>query len=219
MLRSRGIAATAIAGSAAVALAANGSYGWGISGFAGGFALGVLAVLVWFVLDDRLRSLDSIASGTMLAMMAALGAGGITYVRLRDTGEVSFFMAVVGLAALAGGLHRLPRQLPLKVAMGIILTGRRVGAQEALQIGIANEVVPHDELMKAARRWADQILECAPLSVRASKQSALKGLEYASIQEAMSTPYDQVAAMLKSEDLTEGPRAFAEKRPPQWKGH
>jgi enoyl-CoA hydratase/carnithine racemase len=124
----------------------------------------------------------------------------------------------VGLAALAGGLHRLPRQLPLKVAMGIILTGRRVAAQEALQIGIANEVVPHDELMKAARRWADQILECAPLSVRASKESALKGLEHASIPEAMSAHYDQIVAMFKSEDFTEGPRAFAEKRPPQWKG-
>jgi enoyl-CoA hydratase/carnithine racemase len=124
----------------------------------------------------------------------------------------------VGLAALAGGLHRLPRQIPLKTAMGIILTGRRVSPQEALQIGIVNEVVPHEDLMKAARRWADQILECAPLSVRASKESIVKGLEIASVTEAMTTRYERVFEMFRSEDFKEGPRAFAEKRAPQWKG-
>ncbi|MEE8558870.1 MAG: enoyl-CoA hydratase-related protein [Myxococcota bacterium] len=124
----------------------------------------------------------------------------------------------VGLAALAGGLHRLPRQIPLKVAMGMILTGRRVNAQEALELGIVNEVVPHDDLLKAARRWADQILECAPLSIRASKETVMKGLEQASLREAMRGRYDAVATMVRSGDFKEGPRAFAEKRPPQWKG-
>jgi enoyl-CoA hydratase/carnithine racemase len=124
----------------------------------------------------------------------------------------------VGLAALAGGLHRLPRQLPLKVAMGIILTGRRVHAQEALQLGIVNEVVPHDDLMKAARRWADQILECAPLSVRASKESVHRGLEHASLRDAMQARHEAVRAMVMSEDFKEGPRSFAEKRPPRWTG-
>jgi enoyl-CoA hydratase/carnithine racemase len=124
----------------------------------------------------------------------------------------------VGLAALAGGLHRLPRQIPLKVAMGIILTGRRVQPQEALQIGIVNEVVPHDDLMKATLRWAEQILECAPLSIRASKESVAQGLEHASLREAMEARYDGVRAMVTSEDFKEGPRAFAEKRPPRWTG-
>lgn len=124
----------------------------------------------------------------------------------------------VGLAALAGGLHRLPRQIPLKAAMGIILTGRRVSATEALQLGIANEVVPHDEVMKAARRWADQILECAPLSVRASKEASMRGLDAASLEEALRTRYDQTRAMVGSEDYVEGPRAFAEKRKPRWQG-
>ncbi len=101
VVRSRGIAASAIPGSLAVALAANGVYGWGESGFAGGLALGVMLILAWSVIDGRLRTLDSVAIGTMLGVVGALGAGGITYVRLRDTGEVSFFVAVVGLAAFA----------------------------------------------------------------------------------------------------------------------
>jgi crotonobetainyl-CoA hydratase len=124
----------------------------------------------------------------------------------------------VGLAALAGGLHRLPRQIPLKSAMGMILTGRRVTAAEALTLGIANEVVPHDELIPATRRWIDQILECSPLSIRASKESVLKGFEHASIQSALQGDYEAVRTLFRSEDFAEGPRAFAEKRKPDWKG-
>jgi crotonobetainyl-CoA hydratase len=123
----------------------------------------------------------------------------------------------VGLAALAGGTHRLPRAIPLKHAMGMLLTGRRVSAQEGYQLGFVNEVVPAPELMAAARRWASQILECAPLSVRASKQSAYDGLDRP-LEEAMSARYEQVTLMVKSEDFIEGPRAFAEKRAPRWKG-
>jgi enoyl-CoA hydratase/carnithine racemase len=124
----------------------------------------------------------------------------------------------VGLAALAGGMHRLPRQIGLKHAMGMMLTGRQVPAAEGRELGFVNEVVPADDLMPTARRWAEQICECAPLSVRASKQSALEGLRYGSIEEAMAAKYDAVHDMLKSEDFVEGPRAFAEKRKPNWKG-
>ena len=124
----------------------------------------------------------------------------------------------VGLAALAGGIHRLPRQIGLKRAMGILLTGRRVPAQEAMELGIVNEVVPQDKLMEAARAWAQQILECAPLSVRASKEAAMQGLELASLEEATSVRTEQMRRMFRSADLMEGPRAFAEKRKPNWKG-
>ncbi len=124
----------------------------------------------------------------------------------------------VGLAALGGGLHRLPRQIGQKPALGLILTGRGIDAAEALRLGIVNELVPADQLAAAARRWAEEILEAAPLSVRASKEVAMNGLAHASLQEAAEASYPGIRTMVKSEDFTEGPRAFAEKRPPAWKG-
>ncbi|MBI4298181.1 MAG: enoyl-CoA hydratase/isomerase family protein [Chloroflexi bacterium] len=123
----------------------------------------------------------------------------------------------VGLTAGAGGMHRLPRQVPLKQAMGMLLTGRRINAQEAFRIGLVNEVVPFPELMPAAERWAKEILECAPLSVRASKQVAMSSLGWP-LEVSMSRTFDGQRAASESEDSKEGPRAFAEKRSPQWKG-
>lgn len=125
----------------------------------------------------------------------------------------------VGLAALAGGLQRLPRMIPLKHAMGMILTGRRVPAAEGRELGFVTDVVPHGDLMKRAREWADQILECSPLSVRASKQTVMRSLDVASLEESMQLgKYPAIGEMVRSEDFVEGPLAFAEKRPPQWKG-
>lgn len=125
----------------------------------------------------------------------------------------------VGLAALAGGLLRLPRQIGLKQAMGMILTGRRVGAEEGQRLGFVNEVVPAGELMQAARRWADAILDCSPMSIRASKQIVQRGLEV-SLEEAdrEQARHPAVKALFRSADLLEGPAAFAQKRKPHWKG-
>ena len=126
----------------------------------------------------------------------------------------------VGLAALEGGLLRLPRQVPLKQAMGMVLTGRRIEASEALAMGLLNEVTTPELLMHRARAWAGSILECSPLAVRASKQAVIRGQREASIADAFAAQAESlaVAALRSSEDFAEGPRAFAEKRPPVWSG-
>src|ERR687888_259948 len=116
----------------------------------------------------------------------------------------------VGLMAGAGGVHRLPRMIPHKIAMGYILTGRHMTAQEAHRLGVVNEVVPLAELMPTALRWASEILECAPLSIRASKQAALMGLDHP-LDIALNRQYSEAEIMRRSEDTIEGPRAFAEK--------
>jgi enoyl-CoA hydratase/carnithine racemase len=98
----------------------------------------------------------------------------------------------VGLAALAGGLHRLPRAIPVKRALGMILT--------------------------AAKAFAAQIIECSPVSIRTSLDVVRRGLEYADVRDAMLMHYDSVATLRNSEDMIEGPLAFSEKRKPNWKG-
>lgn len=126
----------------------------------------------------------------------------------------------VGLAALAGGLHRLPRAIGTKRAMGMILTARRVSAAEGHELGFVNEVVAPGELMSAARRWAATICELGPMSIRASKQAVYKGLDEPTLEAALKgqNRYEAVAALYKSEDFVEGPLAFSQKRAPQWKG-
>jgi dehydration protein DpgD len=123
----------------------------------------------------------------------------------------------VGLMAAAGGVHRLPRHIPLKIAMGLMLTGRHLPAAEAARLGLVNEVVPPAQLLAAAERWANEICECSPLAVQASKQAALLGLGRPLV-EAMSASYPAVQKLFGSEDVVEGPRAFAEKRKPIWRG-
>ncbi len=122
----------------------------------------------------------------------------------------------VGLIAGAGGVHRLPRMIPQKLALGMILTGRRVPAAEGHRLGFVNEVVPQGEALAAAKRWAGLILECSPLAVRASKQAVYRGLAEPTLEQAIRTMYPAQRANADSQDYIEGPRAFAEKRKPRW---
>ena len=122
----------------------------------------------------------------------------------------------VGLIAGAGGVHRLPRQIPQKLAMGRILTGRRVPAAEGKALGFVNEVVPVGEALAGAKRWAALILECSPMSVRASKQAVYRGLAEDTLEAALRSVYPAQKANAESADYVEGPKAFAEKRKPNW---
>ena len=122
-----------------------------------------------------------------------------------------------GLIAGSAGVHRLPRQIGLKPAMGYMLTGRHMTAQRAYELGLVNQVVPMERLDQTVEEWVSDILRCAPLAVRATKQAAMCGLGH-SLPQAFYTAYPAERLRQKSEDAYEGPRAFAEKRPPNWTG-
>jgi crotonobetainyl-CoA hydratase len=130
--------------------------------------------------------------------------------------EFGFPEPRVGLMALDGAMHLLLRQVPLKQAMGLLLTGRRIRAAEARAVGLVNEVVPAADLAAAADRWAAEVLACAPLAVEATKHL---------VQESRDLPAwaaprwvsHRVLRAMASEDAQEGIRAFREKRAPQWR--
>ena len=124
----------------------------------------------------------------------------------------------VGAVALGGGLHRLPRQIGMKTAMGLILTGRFIAADKALTLGLVNEVVDPENLMQTVDKWCADILANSPVAIRASKQSVMRGLDEPSLEAAMRNQggYPAFADWQKSADAREGPRAFAEKRKPKW---
>ncbi|MFE0045154.1 enoyl-CoA-hydratase DpgD [Streptomyces albireticuli] len=125
--------------------------------------------------------------------------------------------ARLGLVAGAGGVFRLTRQLPYRTAMGYLMTGRRMTAARALELGLVNEVVPAADLDACVDGWVDDILSCAPLAVRAVKEAAAASA-HLPLSDAFTTAYPCEEARMHSLDAREGPRAFAEKRPPRWNG-
>lgn len=127
---------------------------------------------------------------------------------------------LVGAVALGGGLHRLPRQIGLKQAMGLILSSRRVSAEDGFRLGFVNEVVAPEELDSAVDRWCYDILAGAPLSIQASKMTVQRGLEEASLESALGhqEDYPEFARWRTSEDAIEGVTAFSQKRKPNWTG-
>ncbi len=124
---------------------------------------------------------------------------------------------LVGRIPSDGGIHRLVRQIPYHLATEILYTRKRLTAEEAMQIGIVNKVVPFDQLMIEAEKMANVIMEGSPLAIRAIKQMANEGLQLP-FQEANSTRFPLFNKFIGSHDFREGPRAFAEKRKPKWKG-
>ena len=133
--------------------------------------------------------------------------------------EASFGLpeALVGRMPLDGGMTLLQRQIPFRQAMAMMLTGQRIDARRALELGLVNEVVPRAGLDDAVARWTQQILACAPLSLRAIKQ-VVRQTATLSPAQAQAVRLPALVAALQSQDAGEGVLAFQQKRKPQWRG-
>ncbi|TFH25189.1 MAG: crotonase/enoyl-CoA hydratase family protein [Myxococcales bacterium] len=122
-----------------------------------------------------------------------------------------------GLAAAAGGVVKLPKQISPRIAMELALTGDFISAQRAYDLGLINRVVPSGGALDAARELAAKITANGPLAVAASKQVVTAALDWKS-DEMFAKQNAIVTPVFTSEDAIEGATAFAEKRAPNWKG-
>lgn len=134
-----------------------------------------------------------------------------------ETAQFALSEVRVGLIAGAGGLQRLSRQVPQKQAMEMILTGRRVSAEDGQALGFVNRVTAPGQALQSARALAAEIVESSPTSIRYSKELLNEQARYASIDEAMLVAYPAIDRLLNSEDRIEGMTAFVQKRKPVWR--
>jgi E-phenylitaconyl-CoA hydratase len=122
----------------------------------------------------------------------------------------------IGFMPGGGGTIRMPRFIPRAVAAEILLTGNRINAAEALRVGLVSRVVPRDKLMDTAKEIAETIISRGPLGVRATKEAMIRGYSM-TLEEGLELERQLVAYIRSTEDFMEGARAFAQKRPPQYK--
>ena len=120
-----------------------------------------------------------------------------------------------GIVPGGGGMARLPRLVPLGVALEILLTGDLITAQEAYRIGLVNQVVPASDLMSAAVKMAERLIESAPLALQAIKETVMR-TRHMSLEEALPARFGPNT--MASEDAKEGTAAIGQKRKPVWKG-
>jgi len=134
-----------------------------------------------------------------------------------ETAAFALPEAKLGLVAGAGGVFRLSRQIPSRIALGHLITGRPMSAARAYELGLVNDVVPAAGLDACVDGWVADILRCAPLAVRAAKESAAAAADMP-LEQAFRTRFRWEEARMHSDDAREGPLAFAEKREPRWTG-
>jgi enoyl-CoA hydratase/carnithine racemase len=122
-----------------------------------------------------------------------------------------------GLVAAAGGIYRLPRAIPRAVAFELIATGDRIAASRAAELGLVNRVAPQGEAVGQAIAFAKRINENAPIAVRESLGLARQAYDM-SDDALFALGLEAQKRIMTTEDFAEGPRAFVEKRAPQWRG-
>ncbi|KAA0232250.1 MAG: hypothetical protein EDR02_18175, partial [Actinobacteria bacterium] len=171
--------------------------------------------------DRTKRQFSDVFKPIIAAVNGACIAGGMEMLAGTDL-RVAAEHATFGLGEVrwglvpAGGSHiRLPRQIPWAIAMEMLLTGEPIDAERACEVGLVNRVVPADELMATAMELAEQICRNGPLAVRTSKEIAVRALE---LEGGFVLEKALAEKVFASEDAREGPRAFAEKRRPEFKG-
>jgi enoyl-CoA hydratase len=171
--------------------------------------------------DTTKRQFSDIFKPIIAAVNGHCIAGGMEMLQGTDL-RISAEHATFGLGEVRwgiiplGGTHiRLPRQIPWAVAMEMLLVGRPIDARRAYEIGLVNQIVPADELMPAALKLAQKMCQNGPLAMQTAKEIAVRSFGFESgfvLEKALG------ARVLASEDAKEGPRAFTEKRKPQFTG-
>lgn len=152
----------------------------------------------------------------------ALGAGcelalACDFILASENSEFGFPEIDRGFMPGWGGTQRLPRRIGLSQAKKLIFTGERIGAREAGQIGLADVVVPMEDLERVTLEFAKKIASKAPLAIRCIKEVMNKGMNM-DLQSALKLEREAIEKLKQTEDFKEGIRAFFEKRPPVWKG-
>jgi enoyl-CoA hydratase len=171
--------------------------------------------------DHTKRPFSDVFKPIICAVNGFCIAGGLEFMQGTDI-RIAAEHATFGLGEVrwgiipTGGSHiRLPRQIPWAIAMELLLTGRPITAQRAYDIGLVNEVVPAAELMATAMKWAETICKNGPFAVRTAKEIAVRALN---LEPGFVLEKALGQRVIDSEDAKEGPAAFAEKRPPRFKG-
>jgi enoyl-CoA hydratase/carnithine racemase len=174
-------------------------------------------------INALMNAVDGFPRPTIAAVNGVAFGGGLELalaadVRIAaDSAEMGLTETRLGIIPGAGGTQRLARVAGVAAAKELILTGRRIGAARARELGIVSEVVPAAQLAAAAARWAAEIAAAAPLALGAAKRAIDEGLAF-SLAEGLMIERARYEEVLVTEDRNEGLAAFAEKRPPVYKG-